>query len=87
VTETERNLVDYDCQDHIATITLNRAEKLNAFSYDMVAALAAALRRFDMVPAGRFLPAPMCSSANCAGARSSKSMAARRGGERMPEIC
>jgi len=48
VSETERNLVEYACQDHIATITLNRPEKLNAFSDDMVAALAGALRRFDI---------------------------------------
>ena len=48
MTETERNLVEYACQDHIATITLNRPEKLNAFSDDMVAALAGALRRFDI---------------------------------------
>ena len=48
MSETERNLVEYACQDHIATITLNRPEKLNAFSDDMVAALAGALRRFDI---------------------------------------
>jgi enoyl-CoA hydratase/carnithine racemase len=50
VTETERNLVEYVCRDNIATITLNRPEKLNAFSDDMVAALASALRQFDIDP-------------------------------------
>jgi enoyl-CoA hydratase/carnithine racemase len=43
--------VDYDCADKIATITLNRPEKLNAFNDDLVRALAAALHRFDLDPA------------------------------------
>ena len=46
--DTERNLVEYACRDHIATITLNRPEKLNAFSDELVTALAQALRRFDI---------------------------------------
>jgi enoyl-CoA hydratase/carnithine racemase len=45
---TEHHLVEYACQDHIATITLNRPDKLNAFSDEMVTALAEALRRFDI---------------------------------------
>jgi enoyl-CoA hydratase/carnithine racemase len=46
--DTARQLVDYACDDHVATITLNRPEKLNAFSDDMVVALSDALRRFDI---------------------------------------
>jgi len=42
------NLVEYACEDHIATITLNRPDRLNAFSDEMVVALAEALRRFDI---------------------------------------
>ncbi len=43
-------LVLYTCQDRIATLTLNRPEKLNAFSDDLVRHLADALRRFDLDP-------------------------------------
>lgn len=43
-------LVLYACQDRIATLTLNRPEKLNAFSDDLVRHLADALRRFDLDP-------------------------------------
>ncbi|HEY1933130.1 MAG TPA: enoyl-CoA hydratase/isomerase family protein [Acetobacteraceae bacterium] len=43
-----RHLVEYSCRDHIATITLNRPEKLNAFSDELVVALSEALRRFDI---------------------------------------
>ena len=46
--DTTRHLVEYVCEDHIATITLNRPEKLNAFSDEMVVALSEALRRFDI---------------------------------------
>jgi enoyl-CoA hydratase/carnithine racemase len=40
-------LVHYACADHVATLTLNRPEKLNAFNDDLVMALGEALRRFD----------------------------------------
>jgi enoyl-CoA hydratase/carnithine racemase len=40
-------LVEYTCEDHVATLTLNRPEKLNAFSDELVVALNDALRRFD----------------------------------------
>src|SRR5271166_3899729 len=44
------SLVLYACQDRIATLTINRPEKLNAFSDDLVRHLADALRRFDLDP-------------------------------------
>ncbi len=43
-------LVLYECRDKIATITLNRPEKLNAVSDEVVAQLSEALRRFDIDP-------------------------------------
>jgi enoyl-CoA hydratase/carnithine racemase len=43
-------LVDYTCANHIAVLTLNRPEKLNAFNDDLVRRLADALRRFDLDP-------------------------------------
>ncbi|HTM77938.1 MAG TPA: enoyl-CoA hydratase/isomerase family protein [Devosia sp.] len=43
-----QGLVEYALKDHIATITLNRPDKLNAFNDDMVLELAGALRRFDI---------------------------------------
>lgn len=41
-------LVEYERIDNIVTLTLNRPEKLNAFSDELVGALADALRRFDI---------------------------------------
>jgi enoyl-CoA hydratase/carnithine racemase len=49
-TMADSNAVDtvlYDCAHHIATITLNRPKKLNAFDDNQVRRLAEALRRFD----------------------------------------
>jgi enoyl-CoA hydratase/carnithine racemase len=43
-------LVTYDCADRIVTLTLNRPDRLNAFSDDLVRHLADALRRFDLDP-------------------------------------
>ena len=43
-------LVDYSREGQIAILTLNRPEKLNAFSDDLVRHLADALRRFDLDP-------------------------------------
>ena len=43
----DTSLVEYDCREHIATITLNRPDKLNAVNDDMVRQLSAALQHFD----------------------------------------
>jgi enoyl-CoA hydratase/carnithine racemase len=46
----EQDLVLYECADRIATIALNRPEKLNAVSDEVVRALDEALHRFDADP-------------------------------------
>lgn len=46
----DQDLVLYACADRIATIALNRPEKLNAVSDEVVRALDAALNRFDNDP-------------------------------------
>lgn len=43
----DRQYVDYQCRDRIATIALNRPEKLNAVSDTVVRQLMAAFRQFD----------------------------------------
>jgi enoyl-CoA hydratase/carnithine racemase len=43
----ERQYVVYECHDHIATIALDRPEKLNAVSDEVVRQLVAAFHRFD----------------------------------------
>jgi enoyl-CoA hydratase/carnithine racemase len=47
------NLVEYGIEGHVATIRLNRPQKLNAFDANLVRALSAALRRFDEDQAAR----------------------------------
>ncbi len=47
------SLVEYACSEHIATITLNRPDKLNAVNDDMVRRIASALQRFDIDPEAR----------------------------------
>lgn len=44
------NFIEYTCENSIAHIVLNRPEKLNAFSDDMVRELSETLRRFDGDP-------------------------------------
>ena len=46
----EQNFVEYSCAEKIATITLNRPDKLNAVSDEVVRQLAEAFRRFDLDP-------------------------------------
>ena len=48
--ESAANLVEYACKDQVATLTLNRPHRLNAFSDELVRQLADALRRFDLDP-------------------------------------
>ena len=49
---TTASLVTYERTDQIAVITLNRPEKLNAFTDDVVRELAARMRQFDTDPDG-----------------------------------
>lgn len=46
----DRSYVDYEIKDHIVTIALNRPEKLNAVSDEVVLQLMAAFRKFDADP-------------------------------------
>ncbi|HWA17747.1 MAG TPA: enoyl-CoA hydratase/isomerase family protein [Devosia sp.] len=50
LTPSGEDSIIYEVADNIATITLNRPEKLNAFDDPMVFKLIAALRRFDTDP-------------------------------------
>src|SRR6266436_3990698 len=51
MTETSAtSLVEYSCRGQVATLTLNRPDRLNAFSDELVRHLADALRRFDLDP-------------------------------------
>src|SRR3974377_1498466 len=45
-----KNLVEYAVSSQVATLTLNRPDRLNAFSDGLVRHLADALRRFDLDP-------------------------------------
>src|SRR5260370_25005381 len=44
------NLVEYACSNQVTTLTLNRPDRRNAFSDELVRHLADALRRFDLDP-------------------------------------
>jgi enoyl-CoA hydratase/carnithine racemase len=48
--EREEQFVEYKCSDGVATISLNRPEKLNAVSDAVVLQLMAAFRQFDADP-------------------------------------
>jgi enoyl-CoA hydratase/carnithine racemase len=43
-------LVEYECRDRVAIITLNRPDKLNAFNDDLTRQALAAMHRFDLDP-------------------------------------
>jgi enoyl-CoA hydratase/carnithine racemase len=92
--ESAAGLVEYACKDQVATLTLNRPQRLNAFSDELVRHLADALRRFDLDPEAQvavicgngraFSSGAMCTSVSCASGRSSWSMAGRRAGAPIP---
>ena len=94
---TAPNLVEYACSNQVATLTLNRPDRLNAFSDDLVRHLADALRRFDLDPeaqvaisadvAARSRAAPTSINASCASARNSKRLADRKAGAPIRAIC
>jgi enoyl-CoA hydratase/carnithine racemase len=63
-----QNFVEYSCADKIATITLNRPDKLNAVSDEVVAQLAAAFRRFDLDPQAEIAILNGNGRAFCSGA-------------------
>src|ERR1700722_6560664 len=67
-TPDDRQYVAYECNDQIATIALDRPEKLNAVSDEVVRQLMAAFRRFDLDPDARV--AILCGRgrAFCSGA-------------------
>ncbi|MBM3572959.1 MAG: enoyl-CoA hydratase/isomerase family protein [Alphaproteobacteria bacterium] len=48
--DEERQYVEYEVKDHIATIAMSRPEKLNAVSDEMVRQLVTAMRAFDADP-------------------------------------
>jgi hypothetical protein len=48
--ESTASLVEYACKDQVATLTLNRPQRLNAFNDELVRHLADALRCFDLDP-------------------------------------
>src|SRR5467141_5277190 len=91
------NLVEYACSNQVATLTLNRPDRLNAFSDDLVRHLADALRRFDLDPEAQV--AVICGNGRAfsSGADVHQrqlrrrenfwSMAGRRAGAPIPVIC
>lgn len=66
--ESAESLVGYVVRDRVATISLNRPEKLNAFNDDLVRALALALRRFDLDPEAEVAILHGCGRAFSSGA-------------------
>ena len=50
MTDAPDDLVLYEVRDRVATITLNRPSRLNAFNDDLGRAALAAMRRFDLDP-------------------------------------
>ena len=63
-----QNFVEYACADRVATITLNRPDKLNAVSDDVVRQLADAFRRFDLDPEAEIAILNGRGRAFCSGA-------------------
>src|SRR4051812_31222680 len=63
-----QNFVEYACADRIATITLNRPDKLNAVSDEVVRQLAEAFRRFDLDPEAEVAILNGSGRAFCSGA-------------------
>src|SRR6266851_3952657 len=64
----EQNFVEYSCADKIATITLNRPDKLNAVSDEVVRQLDEALHRFDLDPEAEVAIINGSGRAFCSGA-------------------
>lgn len=65
---TEEEFVLYECNDQIATITLNRPAKLNAVSDDLARQLFATVRRFDLDDEARVALLVGNGRAFCSGA-------------------
>lgn len=59
--------LDYEVSDHIATITLNRPERMNTISREMLDELTAALVRADQDPEARVIVLTGTGRAFCAG--------------------
>ena len=57
----------YDLSDHVATITFNRPERMNAATFDMADQLQEALREVDRDPAVRAVVVTGAGRAFCAG--------------------
>jgi enoyl-CoA hydratase/carnithine racemase len=68
VDKDEQNFVGYACADQVATITLNRPDKLNAVSDEVVRQLAEAFRRFDLDPEAEVAILNGSGRAFCSGA-------------------
>ena len=91
-------LVEYTCADHVATLTLNRPEKLNAFNDELVVAPERARcgastptpRRHVAIIHGKgraFSSGADVQQRQLRRARSSSAWAARRASARTPATC